>query len=268
MILHINIVTLNNLDYLKNCINSINTVYKYKLRVIDQDSNDGTEQFCKENNIEYKKFSPRVSLSEAWNYGFKEALKDLECEYIFFPNNDVVFHEFTISNLIYALNNMSSNTVMVTGNNVAPIMDLNTMLNKKLEDFGDFNEDKKPINNWREEGPDFSCPMIKRKTLELIGYFDENFYPAYFEDNDYHLRIVKSGYHSKRISIAPYYHYGSMTMKNNPSLNVTSSRTERVFIEKWGAMPSACMDGHGYGYPYNDSSFGINDWRGSNVYKI
>lgn len=31
---------------------------------------------------------------------------------------------------------------------------------------------------------------INRRTVEAIGLFDENFYPAYFEDNDYSRRIT------------------------------------------------------------------------------
>jgi len=262
-ILHINIVTLNNLKYLVDCINSIKTKHQYKLRVIDQESTDGTQDWCREHSIDCYRFTPKVSLSEAWNFGFREALKDENCEYIFFPNNDVIFHPTTIDNLIYSMKKLDY--AMVTGCNMAPEMDLETM-NSKLE-MGDSNFDSLPISNWREEGPDFSCPLITRKTLEQVGYFDENFIPAYFEDNDYHLRIVKAGLHAKRITKAPYYHYGSMTIKTNPGLNISSSRTQGTFILKWGAMPSDCMDGKGYATPYNEPDKSHKYWRGFEKYE-
>lgn len=261
--LHINIVTLNNLNYLKDCIASIKTKYKYKLRVIDQESTDGTQDWCREQRIDCYRFSPRVSLSEAWNFGFKEALKDGQCKYIFFPNNDVIFHKDTIDNLVFAIKN--TKYAMVTGCNVAHDMSLEDMKTDKHN--GSWVFDTQPITNWREEGPDFSCPLITRDTLEKVGYFDENFIPAYFEDNDYHLRILKAGLNAKRISIAPYYHFGSMTIKSNPNLGISSSRTERVFIEKWGAMPADCMDNKGYNTPYNDPSKNHKYWKGFEKYE-
>ena len=263
-ILHINIVTLNNLNYLKDCINSIKTKHKYKLRIIDQESSDGTQDWCREQGIDCHRFQPRVSLSEAWNYGFREAIKDEHCEYIFFPNNDVIFHPTTIDNLVYAMKKF--NYAMVTGSNVAHDMSLQDMKDK-LE-MGDSNFDGLPISNWREEGPDFSCPLITKQTLEKVGYFDENFIPAYFEDNDYHLRILKAGLHAKRITKSPYYHFGSMTIRTNPNLGISASRTERVFIEKWGAMPADCMDGRGHGVPYNDISKNYKYWRGFEKYEL
>jgi len=268
--LQINIVTLNNLEYLKNAIKSIKTKYEYELLIIDQESNDGTIDWLKENNIRYHRFEPRVCLSKAWNFGFINALKNKDIEYIFFPNNDVIFHSSTIDNLVFAyeeLNRIYNNKyVMVTGSNIAPEMDLTTFNLCKV--LGDFEFDKKEITNWREQGPDFSCPLISIHTLQQVGFFDENFIPAYYEDNDYHLRIVKLNKIAKRISYAPYYHFGSMTIKSNPYLGINSSKTERVFIEKWGHIPALCMDGLGYQKPYNDDKYNITDWKNiPNEYK-
>jgi len=263
-ILHINIVTLNNLNYLSNAIGSIKTSYDYKIRVIDQDSTDGVQEWCRNNQIDCYRFSPKRSLSEAWNFGFREAIKDEECKYIFFPNNDVIFHKSTIDNLIYGINKLGYS--MVTGSNVEPEMSLSDMLAK--DDFGSLEFDEREITNWREEGPDFSCPLIKRQTLEQVGYFDENYYPAYYEDNDYHLRIIKSGLHAKRLTTAPYFHFGSMTIKNNGHLGISSNSCQRLFIEKWGNTPSECMDNKGYEKPFNDNNNSLKFWKGYEKYEL
>lgn len=262
--LHINIVTLNNLSYLKDAINSIRTKHDYKLRVIDQDGNDGTQEWCRTQGIDCHKFQPRVSLSEAWNYGFREALKDDECGYILFPNDDILFHPTTIDNLVEASDSLGY--ALVTGSNVAHEMSIEALMAK--EEMGDWDFDVRPITNWREEGPDFSCPMITPDTIKKIGYFDENYAPAYKEDWDYHTRIVKSGYHAKRITKAPYYHFGSMTSRNNPTLGITSGAVDRIHLEKWGSLDhGAILDSNaGYAVPYNNVP-SYRYWRGCEKYE-
>ena len=59
-----------------------------------------------------------------------------------------------------------------------------------------------------------------------------------------------------------------MTIRTNPNLGISASRTERVFIEKWGAMPADCMDGRGHGVPYNDISKNYKYWRGFEKYEL
>ena len=258
MKLHINTVVINGLDYTKKFIESIQTKHDYKLRIIDAGSEDGTQEWCREQGIDC--WRRPNNLSANWNFAIEEALKDPECQYIFIPNNDVVFHKDTIDNLIEALE--ESEFVMVTGNNVAPTHSVEAM--KAIEVKDDKSTDYARIKDWREEGPDFSCFMIKRDFVEKIGWFDENFTPAYFEDNDMHYRIQLAGYHAKRISRSPYYHYGSTTVRINPKLGLGSHRTAGVFQQKWNATPSACMDGKGWKHPYNDTSKDHKFWKGQN----
>jgi len=39
------------------------------------------------------------------------------------------------------------------------------------------------------------CVMIKREVLEKVGYFDEDYF-AYYEDNDYLVRLIRKGFKS------------------------------------------------------------------------
>jgi len=264
--LHIIIPVLNCLDYTKQAIESIKTATEYSIHIVDQDSNDGTRQFCENRQNDkfwYHRYSPKVSLSEAWNRGVREALSDPECEYLFVINNDVIFHPETIDNLIESLHDTGYS--MVTCNNIAPNMTIDQFKDMKIDTNKD--HDMRPITNWREEGPDFSGFLITKKTIDEIGYFDENYYPAYYEDNDYHIRILKAGKHAKRISRAPFYHFGSMTTVKNPGLSSTSSITRGKFIEKWGAEPAMVMDGKGFNTPYNEGGKDHKFWRGNEKYK-
>lgn len=262
--LHITCPVINAWKYTRGMIDSIQTKYEYKLRVIDQESDDGSQDRCRDLGIDCFRKAPRVSLSEAWNFGINESLKDEQCEYLLIVNNDIIFHKDTIDTLIEAID--ITGYAMVTGDNVAPhYRDIETF--KNLTPPTDREFDYKPITNWREEGPDFSCFMIKRDFVEKYGYFDENFYPAYHEDCDMHVRMLKSGGHAKRISRAPYYHYGSMTVKINPKLGLGASRTSGVYNAKWGAPHPAVMDGKGYKTPYNDPNMNFKQWKGCEKYE-
>lgn len=265
MKLHIVMVALNNAKMTQEAMESIVSPMPYSIHLMDQES---SEQFDLSGfDSLYRRFSPRVSLSEAWNVGINEALEDPECEYIFIPNNDVVFHNVTISALIWGLDNLGY--AMVTGENVAPRYTIDDF--KAIESPGSIEFDKRPITNWREEGPDFSCFMIGRNFVDKFGYFDENFYPAYCEDQDMHVRIVKGGSHAKRLTTAPYYHFGSRTVVNNTNLiGIISQGHEKnkgYYRQKWGNEHPSVLDGQGFATPYNEPDRDIKYWRGSEKYE-
>lgn len=102
----------------------------------------------------------------------------------------------------------------------------------------------------------FTCFLVRKSLFDKVGYFDEKFWPAYFEDNDFHRRMKLAGAIE---SVAPcgYDHLNSGTMKS-----FTPEETERhherfracrdYYIEKWGGLPGAerfsdPFDGHGEG---------------------
>lgn len=264
--LHIIIPIINGYDMTRKAIDTIQTKYDFQIHIIDQDSDQVTQDRLGEWQADYGKkgiwtwvhrYSPKVSLSEAWNRGIKEAVIDSESKYFFIINNDVLFHRNTIDNLIEAMD--KTNYSMVTCNNIAPVMSESDFLNMEVKKDDCLD---KPITNWREEGPDFSAFLINRQTIEDIGWFDENFYPCFYEDNDYHTRILKANKHAKRTSQSPYYHYGSMTAR---ATGTNSGLGESRFIEKWGVMPEKVMDGQGFTNPYNEDK-NYKYWRGVEKY--
>ncbi len=261
MKLHIVMVALNNAQMTSDAIKSIQSPIPFYIHLMDQES---TEQFTIQVD-DYKRFSPRVPLSKAWNEGIKRALEDEECEYILIPNNDVLFHADTIKNLIYGIDNLDY--AMVTGENVAPRYSVDVF--HMLEKPGDLKFDCRPITNWREEGPDFSCFMIKRDFVSKFGFFDENFTPAYCEDQDMHVRIIKGGSHAKRLTTAPYYHFGSQTLAHNhtiaPEVSNGHMRNQQYYRKKWGNEHGEVLDNNGYQTPFNEDK-PIWYWGGCEFY--
>lgn len=94
--------------------------------------------------------------------------------------------------------------------------------------------------------PEFICTelnwcsfILSVDTYKKVGKFDENFFPAYFEDNDYFRRMQLLG-----ISIImnpmlnPVIYRNSMTIQKTPELNNGFEKNRQYYISKWGGQPT------------------------------
>lgn len=93
---------------------------------------------------------------------------------------------------------------------------------------------------------------------EEIGDFDTRFWPAYFEDNDYHRRMKYRGYEGDSIDGPSFFHAGSATLGIfEPQRRLMHlhnfNKNRRQYILKWGGLP---------GYELYDTPF--NRPEGSN----
>jgi GT2 family glycosyltransferase len=92
-------------------------------------------------------------------------------------------------------------------------------------------------------GNAYSCFVINDKCIDLISYFDETFYPAYYEDCDYARRMLLKGREITKIPNCQYIHVGSRTLNNFSDIekqyhNETFKANEAYFVRKWGGMPT------------------------------
>lgn len=89
------IVTYNRKKLLLECINSIlkQTISVNDIIVIDNNSNDGTEEYLNQNNlmslIKYKKLNENIGGAGGFNIGVKEALKK-EYDWIWIMDDDTI----------------------------------------------------------------------------------------------------------------------------------------------------------------------------------
>lgn len=106
---------------------------------------------------------------------------------------------------------------------------------------------------------DFHSFALNKKAYQAAGRFDENFHPAYFEDNDYNYRCKLS---DVDIIILPSHslHLGSTTIKGNRIYRLKNDQTfvknEEYYIRKWGGRPRQEM----YQTPF-DNGGSVSDWR-------
>lgn len=167
-------------------------------------------------------------VSHQWNKGIKAAIED-GCDRILVSNDDIVLGKDAIRNMSARLDD--EDVVVATGYDYRDSVSA---------------EDVKDLfikSNDEDDCPEFCCFMIRPDTIDKIGWFDENFRPAYFEDNDYHYRVKLSGYKSLRLYNSPIVHIGSVTqnMDGRDTVCVPEQfRQNRLYYElKWGGWPGS-----------------------------
>jgi hypothetical protein len=86
----------------------------------------------------------------------------------------------------------------------------------------------------------YSSIVFTPKLLYEVGYLDENFFPAYYEDNDHRYRMKLAGIEWEYLPL-DYQHIVSATIKRDPVIyaknQMTFKENGRYYVEKWGGLP-------------------------------
>lgn len=158
----------------------------------------------KYNNIEIVAQGKNLGVAKSWNI-----FMEYGAEYTIIANDDVKVQEHTIQSLVDA-SAQYPDEIFFSGNN---------------------------NNNT------FSFFMLTQKGYELVGKFDEMFWPAYFEDNDYGYRMKLLGYVPFVVPGASYDHVGSSTIARYSPEELSQHHkrfrsNEDYFRYKWGGTPT------------------------------
>lgn len=175
-------------------------------------------------------------VSWAWNTGMNKALKD-GYRYALICNDDIWFEPGAIQKLCDTME--STGAVLVSPNQ-----------NANLPQDGVV------------PGADFFCFLVDiEQLIRYCGYFDHNFWPAYFEDNDMHYRINLSGRKALMNRDAIVHHHGSATQNAIPAFPVTPPEqfisNRNYYIEKWGGEPGKEV----FISPYGNPQYTIRDFK-------
>ena len=231
------IITAKNcVDYTKKCIESIVTEIDSVLILVDDFSTDGTKAYFKSlsddlDNVIVLTDLDTFSLAEKWNLGVDAARGD-KCDAFLICNNDIIFNKHTIDRLAQRMMEayMNNETVgMVTAHNIRDAISPDEILDYPF------------VQNATESpGPDFSCFLLSDDAYTDVGVFDEDYMPCFFEDNDYHMRMIQAGWRAISFTGAPYYHYGSITQNSVPGGICAGDQFRRnraYFKAKFGFIP-------------------------------
>jgi GT2 family glycosyltransferase len=80
--------------------------------------------------------------------------------------------------------------------------------------------------------------MLSADTFNEVGKFDESIFPAYFEDNDYHIRMKLAGKsYFQTEFLNPEIYRNSQTILKDSTINNRFNDNKNYYINKWGGEP-------------------------------
>ncbi|MDV4149716.1 glycosyltransferase [Clostridium sp. AL.422] len=234
------ILTYNNLDYNKICIESIKkyTNSDYEIIVVDNNSTDGTVEWL-ESQKDIKVIYNKENLG--FPKGCNQGIRIVTGEEILLLNNDTIVTPNWLENLKECL--YSSEEIAAVGpvTNSCPNYQTVPIDYTSVEEMIIFAEEynKSEPKKWEEKLRLIGyCMLTKKDVIDKIGLLDEEFTPGNFEDDDYSFRIRNAGYKLMLCKNSFIHHFGSLSFGEvSTKYSELLRRNRRKFINKWGIDP-------------------------------
>jgi GT2 family glycosyltransferase/Tfp pilus assembly protein PilF len=245
----ISILALNNLDLTRQCIESIfeNTEGEYRICVFNQGSDDGTREYL-------DGLGDRIDrIHSPDNVGFVTGNNRVMEEYpdddIVLLNNDTLMRKGWLKSLKECA--YSDPAIGIVG---AKLVYPNGLLQEaggeifrdgSGRNIGKFDDPDRHIYNVRKDVDYCSgaCLYLKRETLSQIGYLDEVFSPAYWEDTDICFRARAAGFRVVYEPAAEVVHLEGATAGSPEKRTLSGqlqARNKPIFMERWAKE----LEGH------------------------
>ena len=232
------IPTLNNLKYLKLCIESINKNSKYKHEIIPHVNigSDGTLDYLKKENINFTFTKENAGICKGMNLAAQKSKSD----YILYAHDDFYFCPNWDLILEKEVNFIGHNKFYLSGT-----MMHNGQINFNCGDTADTFDENYFLSNYKDynyydfQGSTWAPHLIHRDIWNKVGGFSEEFYPGTGSDPDLNMKLWKLGVRIfKGINDFKVYHFGSIVTrkyKGDPNIiTETGSKGGKIFLLKWG----------------------------------
>ncbi len=216
------IVNWNGKRLLKTCLEAVfkQTYKKFKVYFVDNGSEDGSVGFVEKNFPQTKiiKLKENTGFAKGNNIGIREAFKDREIEHIVCLNNDTKVDSNWLTELVRSANE-NQQVGMVASKAFFPDGKIQSaglyIQSNNFKSSGGISRgfDENPTKFDNEEfifAPSGCSALYKRKVLEEVGLFDEDFF-AYSEDYDLGMRIQLMGWKCAYNPKSQLVHYHSKT---------------------------------------------------------
>ncbi len=237
------ILTFNQLEYTKKCVESIKrcTPEQHEIIFVDNGSKDGTVQWLRKlvsENNNYRLIENKENLGFA--KGCNQGIKAARGEYIVLLNNDVIVTKGWLSGLIDCLKKApNAGIIGPMTNNISGIQKIPVDYKDEssIENFA-----KRFRETWRGRRIPSRrvvgfCMLFRKELVDKIGLFDESFGTGNFEDDDFCLRAELAGYQNYIAGDVFIHHYGSRSFIGNKiDYSALISGNRKKFDEKWNAF--------------------------------
>ena len=206
----------NGVKYLQHTINSILDTTKhpnYKIVIVESESTDGAHEYVKfleKTNDKIRViYTKREGITRAINRGIEFSDKDSD---ILLTQNDVIFPKLMGSDWLISM-------CLACADGVGLV----TCLNGLGMSGSDYLDKLVFVGTW--------YMYIPRKTIELIGLFDESYNPGPGDDIDYSFRVKKAGLRIGIVEFAVDHHRLTENYNDNSEL---CQRGAEYFRRKYG----------------------------------
>ena len=232
------IPSLNNLDYLKICVDSLkkNSKYDHEIIVHVNIGSDGTLEYLKNKNIKYTLTKYNAGICEGVNIGSKisrnKYLLYSHDDFYFCPGWDIAFENELKSintELFYLSGTMIQNGQLTLdcGHNFKNFNEIKLLKNYKDIKFYDF------------QGSTWAPHLIHKNTWNRVGGFSEEYFPGTGSDPDLNKKLWDLGVRIfKGLQHCKVYHFGSIvTRQKEKKFNTpteSGSKGSKIFLKKWG----------------------------------
>ncbi|MFH1446924.1 MAG: glycosyltransferase family 2 protein [Chloroflexota bacterium] len=208
-----------------------------KIIIVDNGSSDNSVEILHKTfpEIEILKNSLNLGFQGGMNVGIQEAIKQgassvmlLNCDTIASPlmmrtliNSSPKDASIVSPGIYFASNH---NVLCSTGGTINPVF-LDIIHRKKITDFNSpLQLEFLPSHAW----------LVKTEVFKKEGLLDEIFFPLYYDDLDFCLRLKRKGYKLYLIPAAKIYHNVSMSVggKNSPRERYLMARNSGYYFRK------------------------------------
>lgn len=219
------ILTYNNLDYTRMCLDSIygkTDASEFEVIVVDNASTDTTPQFLEKyagehSNLRLVFNKVNQGFARGNNIGAAEATGD----HLVFLNNDTVVTKGWLSGLLRHLQvkkvGMVGPVTNSSGNESQIEVDYQNL--EGMDEFAAKYTQAHQGEAFEIRMLPFQCVALRRSVFEEVGPLDESFGVGMFEDDDYALRLKAKGYKILCAEDVFIHHWGSASFSQlEPSL--------------------------------------------------
>jgi len=234
----IHTMAFNQKDLLDQMINSIDTKLDYDMLIHIHSKNSEIlkylEQFKNDKKFNIINIGFNRGVAEAWNDALEYGYESNNYQHILLINSDIKLGSGDLDRMIAFSNAKPDKLIAINGT-------------------------RGRIGDWEPENLShgMACMIIPKIAFDQIGYFDENFFPAYLEDCDYYIRLwlsrnlgpIKPGFNTGCDPDSPLtecvlsgktHHEGSSVIYSSKDLFSRNQRTHganfKYYIAKWGGL--------------------------------